>query len=45
MKEIILVKNGEIALKGLNRSTFENILIKKDELWKSCVKVLKKPFL
>lgn len=28
MKEIILVKNGEIALKGLNRSTFENILIK-----------------
>ena len=28
MKEIILVKNGEIALKGLNRSTFEDILIK-----------------
>lgn len=28
MKEIILVKNGELALKGLNRSTFEDILIK-----------------
>lgn len=28
MKEIILIKNGEIALKGLNRSTFEAILIK-----------------
>ncbi len=28
MKEIILVKNGEIALKGLNRNTFEHILIK-----------------
>ena len=28
MKEIILIKNGEIALKGLNRSTFENILLK-----------------
>ena len=28
MKEIILVKNGEIAPKGLNRSTFEDILIK-----------------
>ena len=28
MKEIILIKNGEIALKGLNRSTFEDILIK-----------------
>lgn len=26
-KEIILVKNGEIALKGLNRSTFEDKLI------------------
>lgn len=28
MKEIILIKNGEIALKGLNRGTFEDILIK-----------------
>ena len=27
MKEIILLKNGEIALKGLNRSTFEDKLI------------------
>lgn len=27
MKEIILVKNGELALKGLNRHTFEDILI------------------
>lgn len=28
MKEVILVKNGELALKGLNRSTFEDILVK-----------------
>lgn len=28
MKEIILVKNGELALKGLNRSSFEDKLIK-----------------
>jgi len=28
MKEIILIKTGELALKGLNRGTFENILIK-----------------
>ncbi len=28
MKEIILVKNGELVLKGLNRSTFEDVLIK-----------------
>ncbi len=28
MKEIILIKNGEIVLKGLNRNTFEDILIK-----------------
>ncbi len=28
MKEIILIKNGELALKGLNRNTFEDILIK-----------------
>ena len=28
MKEIILIKNGELALKGLNRSTFEDILLK-----------------
>ena len=28
MKEIILIKNGEIALKGLNRRSFEDMLIK-----------------
>ncbi|MEG1550806.1 MAG: tRNA uracil 4-sulfurtransferase ThiI [Oscillospiraceae bacterium] len=28
MKEIILIKNGELALKGLNRSSFESILVK-----------------
>lgn len=28
MKEIILIKNGELALKGLNRSTFEDMMIK-----------------
>ena len=28
MKEIILIKNGELALKGLNRMTFEDILVK-----------------
>ena len=28
MKEIILIKNGELALKGLNRSTFEDMLCK-----------------
>lgn len=28
IKEILLVKNGELALKGLNRATFEDILIK-----------------
>ncbi|MEG0579480.1 MAG: tRNA uracil 4-sulfurtransferase ThiI, partial [Niameybacter sp.] len=28
MKEIILVKTGEIALKGLNKATFEDMLIK-----------------
>lgn len=28
MKEILLIKNGELALKGLNRSTFEDMLIK-----------------
>ena len=28
MKEIILIKNGELALKGLNRCTFEDVLIK-----------------
>ena len=28
MKELILLKNGEIALKGLNRGSFEDILIK-----------------
>lgn len=27
MKEIILIKNGELALKGLNRSTFEDMLM------------------
>ncbi len=28
MKEILLIKNGELALKGLNRSTFEDMLVK-----------------
>ena len=28
MKEIILIKNGELALKGLNRGNFEDIMIK-----------------
>lgn len=28
MREVILIKNGEIALKGLNRNVFEDILIK-----------------
>ncbi len=28
MKEIILIKNGEIALKGLNRNTFEDTMIR-----------------
>jgi len=28
LKEIILIKNGELALKGLNRRTFEDILMK-----------------
>lgn len=28
MKEIILIKNGELVLKGLNRRTFEDILVK-----------------
>ncbi len=28
MKEIILIKNGELALKGLNRCTFEDVMIK-----------------
>ncbi len=28
MKEIILIKDGELALKGLNRCTFEDMLVK-----------------
>ncbi len=28
MKEVLLIKNGELALKGLNRGTFEDILVK-----------------
>ncbi len=28
MREVLLVKNGELALKGLNRSTFEDMLVK-----------------
>ena len=28
MKEIILIKNGELALKGLNRGSFEGALMK-----------------
>ena len=26
MREIVLIKNGELALKGLNRSSFEDVL-------------------
>ncbi len=35
MNEVILIKNGELALKGLNRMTFEDMLIKnlKHRLW------------
>ena len=28
MREIILVKYGELALKGLNRNTFEDVLLR-----------------
>ena len=28
MREIILVKYGEMALKGLNRSSFEDVLLR-----------------
>lgn len=28
LKEILLIKNGELALKGLNRGTFEAVLVK-----------------
>ena len=28
MKEVILIKNGELALKGMNRASFEDVLIK-----------------
>ena len=28
MKELVLVKYGEMALKGLNKKTFEDMLIK-----------------
>lgn len=28
MKEVLLIKNGELALKGLNRRTFEDVMIK-----------------
>jgi thiamine biosynthesis protein ThiI len=28
VKEVILIKNGELALKGLNRNTFEDMMIK-----------------
>ena len=28
MKEIILIKNGEIALKGLNRGAFEDVMVR-----------------
>lgn len=35
MNEVILIKNGELALKGLNRITFEDMLIKnlRHRLW------------
>ena len=36
MQEVILIKDGELALKGLNRSTFEDILIK-NMRWKLSV--------
>lgn len=28
MREVILIKNGELALKGMNRASFEDVLIK-----------------
>jgi thiamine biosynthesis protein ThiI len=28
LQEILLIKNGELALKGLNRGTFEAVLVK-----------------
>lgn len=28
MKEVLLIKNGELALKGLNRGSFESVLVK-----------------
>ena len=28
MKEVILIKNGEIVLKGLNRNNFEDVMVK-----------------
>ena len=33
MREIVLIKNGELALKGLNRSSFEDVLIKNMRPW------------
>ena len=36
MKEIILIKNGELALKGLNRRSFEDVLIKNIKGQLSC---------
>ena len=43
MKEIILIKNGELALKGLNRSSFESTLAKniKRRLQRSKNKVIR----
>ena len=37
MQEVILIKDGELALKGLNRSTFEDILIKNIRWKLSCL--------
>lgn len=37
MKQIILIKNGELALKGLNRRTFEDTLIKNLRKSLSCL--------
>ena len=35
MKEMILIKVGELALKGLNRRTFEDVLVKNCLLYTS----------
>ena len=37
MKETILIKVGEIALKGLNRRSFEDVLIKNIKRRVNCI--------